>query len=58
MRSKDENDNRAVIRPGRRAVSDRLFYRRLAVISAPIVFQSLMLALVAACDALMLGQIQ
>lgn len=58
MRSKDENDNRTVIRPGRKAVSDRLFYRRLAVISAPIVFQSLMLALVAACDALMLGQIQ
>ena len=45
MRSTAENDSRA-------------FYRRLAIISAPIIFQSLMLALVAACDALMLGRIQ
>ncbi len=35
----------------------RVFYRRLLAISAPISFQSLMLALVAACDALMLGRI-
>ncbi len=58
MRSKDENDNKKVIRSGNQAVSDRLFYRRVAVMSAPIVLQRLMLALVAACDALMLGQIQ
>ena len=33
------------------------FYRRVVQIAAPIAFQSLMLALVAACDALMLGRI-
>ena len=33
------------------------FYRWLARIATPIAFQSLMLALVAACDALMLGQV-
>ncbi len=58
MHSKDENDNEKMIQSGKQAGADGQFYRRLAVISAPIVFQSLMLALVAACDALMLGQIQ
>ena len=33
------------------------FYWKLRTLSLPIVFQSLMLALVAACDALMLGQV-
>ena len=33
------------------------FYSRLATIAGPIAFQSLMLALVAACDALMLGRV-
>ena len=35
----------------------RAFYRRMVQIAAPIAFQSLMLAMVAACDALMLGRI-
>ncbi len=38
-------------------IDNRRFYGRLFRISGPIVFQSLMLALVAACDALMLGRI-
>lgn len=38
-------------------IDKRLFYRRLAAIAAPIAFQSLMQALVAACDAFMLGRI-
>lgn len=38
-------------------IDNKEFYRRLASIAAPIAFQSLMLALVAACDALMLGQV-
>ena len=36
---------------------NKLFYRNLIRISLPIAFQSLMLALVAACDALMLGRV-
>ena len=35
----------------------RLFYRNLIRISLPIALQSLMLAMVAACDALMLGRV-
>ena len=35
----------------------RAFYRRLYKLAMPIVIQSLMLALVAAGDALMLGQV-
>ncbi len=35
----------------------KAFYRRLLTIATPISFQSLMLALVAACDTLMLGRI-
>ena len=38
-------------------LDNKAFYRRLAQIAAPISFQSLMLALVAACDALMLGRV-
>ena len=38
-------------------VDNKHFYRRLGKIAAPITFQSLMLALVAACDALMLGRV-
>ena len=40
-----------------KAVDSKLFYRRLTQIATPIAFQSLMLALVAACDALMLGRV-
>ena len=36
----------------------KLFYGKLASIAAPIAFQSLMLSLVAACDAFMLGQVE
>ncbi len=36
---------------------NKYFYRRLWKTAAPITFQSLMLALVAACDALMLGRV-
>lgn len=36
---------------------NKCFYRRLWKTAAPITFQSLMLALVAACDALMLGRV-
>ena len=36
---------------------NKAFYKRLARIAGPIALQSLMLALVAACDALMLGQV-
>ena len=36
----------------------KLFYGKLAAIAAPIAFQSLMLSLVAACDAFMLGQVE
>ncbi len=36
---------------------NKLFYRNLIRISLPIALQSLMLALVAACDALMLGRV-
>ena len=39
------------------SIDNKQFYRHLARIAAPIAFQSLMLALVAACDALMLGQV-
>ncbi len=39
------------------AIDNKAFYRRLAVLTGPIALQSLMLALVAACDALMLGQV-
>ena len=38
-------------------IDSKRFYRRLSRIAAPIAFQSLMLALVAACDALMLGRV-
>ena len=38
-------------------IDNKTFYRKLFVIAAPIAFQSLMLALVAACDALMLGTV-
>ena len=39
------------------SLDNKVFYRRLAEIAAPIAFQSLMTALVAACDALMLGRV-
>ena len=38
-------------------INNRLFYRRLWDLTLPIAFQSLMLAMVAASDALMLGRI-
>ena len=38
-------------------IDQRLFYRRLGQLALPIVFQSLMLAAVAACDAFMLGRV-
>ena len=38
-------------------IDNRAFYRKLFTIAFPIALQSLMLAAVAACDALMLGQI-
>ena len=38
-------------------IDNRVFYKRLWQLSLPFVLQSLMLALVAACDALMLGQV-
>ena len=38
-------------------IDNKLFYRKLRQLSLPIVFQSLMLALVAAGDALMLGRV-
>lgn len=37
---------------------NRIFYNKLITLALPIAFQSLMLALVAACDALMLGQVE
>ncbi len=37
---------------------NRIFYNKLVTIAFPIALQSLMLALVAACDALMLGQVE
>ena len=37
--------------------SDREFYKKLTRLTLPIAFQSLMLATVAACDALMLGRV-
>ena len=37
--------------------TDREFRRKLAALTIPITLQSLMLALVAAADALMLGQL-
>ncbi|MEE1109224.1 MAG: MATE family efflux transporter [Lachnospiraceae bacterium] len=39
-------------------VDRKIFYGKLAAIAAPIAFQSLMLSLVAACDAFMLGQVK
>ena len=39
-------------------VDRKIFYGKLAAIAAPIAFQSLMLSLVAACDAFMLGQVE
>ena len=39
------------------SLDNKAFYGRLTRIAAPIAFQSLMLALVAACDALMLGRV-
>ena len=38
-------------------IDNKQFYRQLGKIAAPITIQSLMLALVAACDALMLGRV-
>jgi putative MATE family efflux protein len=38
-------------------IDSKHFYSRLVTIAGPISFQSLMLALVAACDALMLGRV-
>ena len=38
-------------------VDNKAFYTKLKTISLPIIFQSLMLALVAAGDALMLGRV-
>ena len=40
-----------------KSMDNKAFYKRLTLIAAPIAFQSLMLALVAACDALMLGRV-
>ena len=39
------------------SLDNRVFYKRLSQIAAPIALQSLMLSLVAACDALMLGRV-
>ena len=39
-------------------VKDREFYKKLFTLALPISLQSLMLALVAACDALMLGRVE
>ena len=38
-------------------IDNKQFYQKLRQLSLPIIFQSLMLALVAAGDALMLGQV-
>ena len=38
--------------------SDKAFYQKLIHLTLPIAFQSLMLAAVAACDALMLGRVE
>ena len=38
--------------------SDKEFYRKLTRLTLPIAFQSLMLAAVAACDAVMLGRVE
>lgn len=40
-----------------KSFSDREFYKKLTRLTLPIAFQSLMLAAVAACDALMLGRV-
>ena len=40
-----------------KTINNRIFYRRLWTLALPIAFQSLMLAMVAACDALMLGRV-
>lgn len=39
-------------------INKRAFYRKLITLTLPIALQSLMLALVAACDALMLGKVE
>lgn len=39
-------------------INKRVFYRKLITLALPIALQSLMLALVAACDALMLGKVE
>lgn len=39
-------------------INKRAFYRKLITLALPIALQSLMLALVAACDALMLGKVE
>ena len=41
-----------------RLFSDKEFYRKLVRLTLPIAFQSLMLAAVAACDAIMLGRVE
>ncbi len=41
-----------------RLFSDRAFYNKLIHLTLPIAFQSLMLAAVAACDAIMLGRVE
>ena len=38
--------------------SDKTFYQKLIRLTLPIAFQSLMLAAVAACDAIMLGRVE
>ena len=38
-------------------IDNRMFYKRLWTLALPISFQSLMLAMVAAFDALMLGRV-
>ena len=41
-----------------RLFSDKVFYRKLLQLTAPIALQSLMLASVAAADAIMLGSVE
>jgi Na+-driven multidrug efflux pump len=45
------------MQPMDKTINNRQFYNRLLQLAAPIAFQSLMLASVAAGDALMLGRI-
>ena len=52
-----KRDNALRRAPEDRLFADRDFYRKLIRLTLPIAFQSLMLAMVAACDALMLGRV-